>query len=99
MENDFELAELMRLSALAKITPGRPSVVTMHRWASIAEGPRLRTVCVGGVRMSSERWLKDFFVARSKYRDGDGWPETLPTCRRRERAIEAAERRLEREGL
>ena len=46
---------------------GRPySTPTIHRWVRPGvRGHRLRTVCIGGIRHTTEEWLWQFFQSLS----------------------------------
>lgn len=60
---------LMTLTEAAKCIPGREpgrrvSVMTVHRWAARGNrGVRLRTQFVGGIRMTTPQWVREFVAA------------------------------------
>jgi hypothetical protein len=98
---DFDLAELLTLAQIAKMLPrrGRKKPVatsTVWRWC-LGGPPKLRTVVVGGVRMSCERWLREFIAAKTAAAEGELAPTRTP--RQRSRAVAAAEKALTEAGL
>ena len=55
--------ELLSLSQAAKIIPGRPHVLTVHRWSRKGlRGVRLETVVIGGKRFTTTAALNRFFA-------------------------------------
>ncbi|MGO9109640.1 MAG: DUF1580 domain-containing protein [Thermoguttaceae bacterium] len=81
---------------VAQALPGRVHLSTIHRWrVRGVHGVKLATVKIGGRRMvdasSLAHFIEDVTTA------ADGQPQPVRTSRQRQRAIEAAERELERE--
>ena len=81
----------------------RIAVATLHRWCSRGVGGvRLRYVRVGGVRCTTEGWLRELFEALAS-RDNGVRPAAatalIQTETSRQRRAAAAERQLRDEGF
>jgi hypothetical protein len=86
------------LTEAAKLLPSCPHISTLHRWRLRGvRGVKLPTVMVGGRRMVTADELGRFIEAVTCAADGQ--PQPVRTARRREQAIEAAERELARESI
>ena len=84
------------LREAAKLLPGRPHISTLHRWRTRGvHGVKLATVKIGGRRMVEASSLDQFCEAVTCASDGQ--PKPIRTSRQRQRAIEAAEKELDRE--
>jgi hypothetical protein len=102
----IRLNDVPRLTWLPRRRGGaRLAVPTVHRWCARGlRGCRLHYVSVGGVRCTTEQWLRAFFAAlagggktadgRAQAIEGRGTPDGRSVA-----AAAAAERRLEREGF
>ena len=91
-------AHFLSLREAADRLPGRPHVSTLHRWRTRGvRGARLITERVGGRRVVAASELARFIAAVTAAAEGE--PEPVRTPRQRQRAIEAAERELLREGV
>lgn len=92
--------DVPKLRWLPQRRGGSPlSIATVHRWATTGiHGQRLRFVSVGGVRCTTEQWLRDFFNELAS-----GSQRVLPECDGTEvsqrRRAEAACRQLQKEGF
>jgi hypothetical protein len=76
---------------------GKLSLATLWRWSARGvKGIRLRCVAVGGSKCTTEPWLREFFQAVA---DADRTAPTMRTPARRQREIEAAEKRLAAAGV
>ncbi len=102
---DISLEETFSLTEAAKRLPcrrkgKRPNVATLYRWAQAGcRGVRLETLCVGATRCTSMEALQRFFDAlTAKAEPRAVAPQPRPTAQR-QKAIEAAERRLESAGI
>lgn len=90
--------ELLTLKQAAKILPGYPHVSTLHRWRTRGvNGVKLITKKVGGRRVVNFGDLEDFVEATTAAADGK--PAPVRTARKRQLAIEAAERELAQAGI
>jgi len=86
------------LREAATLLPGRPHISTLHRWRTRGiKGIRLITKKIGAHRVVEATELERFIEAVTC--TADGQPTPTRTSRQRERAIEAAERELAREGV
>jgi hypothetical protein len=100
------LDELIPLKDLAALLPRRRGgkkthVATLFRWTTCGlHGQRLRFVQVGNTRCSTVAWVFEFFGALVR---APPTPAAAPLARRtpaaRRKAIEAADRELQRMGL
>jgi len=88
----ISLNEARRLRWL-KIDGNAIDLSTLHRWASrrgVRGGIRLRTMFLGGRRVTTEKWVREFVERLSD----EGSEESAPEVRspsRRERQIQNAE--------
>jgi hypothetical protein len=90
--------EFLSLSEAAATLPGRPHVSTVWRWVFRGvRGIKLLTIVRGGRRFTTHRYLAEFVSATTAAANGGS--SSARTCRRRQRAIEEAERELEDEGI
>ena len=100
---DIHKHNLLLLRDAAKRLPGRPHISTMWRWHKRGvRGIRLATVVIGGQRYTSEEALQEFIDATTEAHDRGVALPTTPidvTRRRRQAAIEKAERELEAAGI
>jgi hypothetical protein len=56
------VSELIPLQEASRLLPKSLHVATLYRWASRGvRGVRLRTLCVGRARCTTEQWLAEFF--------------------------------------
>jgi hypothetical protein len=100
------LDELIALKDLAALLPRRRGgkkthVATLFRWTTCGlHGQRLRYVQVGNTRCSTVAWAHEFFGALAR---APPTPAATPLAGRtpaaRRKAIEAADRELDRLGL
>jgi hypothetical protein len=98
-----DLIPLRELAAqLRSRTPGKKiHVATLYRWTDRGiRGQRLRYVQCGSVRCSTIAWVHEFFTALAA---APTTPAAAPLAGRtpaaRRKAIEAADRELERMGV
>jgi hypothetical protein len=90
--------EGLTLTEAAALLPGRKPgkrlyVNTLRRWCmkGLRNGVRLRTVVVGGHRLTTRRWLQEFIQAMSEAREpGESNPPVIRTPRQRKSAAERA---------
>ncbi len=98
---DPNTESLLSLTAAAKALPHRragkrPHVSCLYRWSTAGcKGVILESIQIGGTRCTSREALARFFEALTYA----GSPSTQQTRREKERAAEAAERELIREGV
>jgi hypothetical protein len=98
MSIDLSSKTYLTFTQAAKRLPVNPSPSTWHRWRLRGvHGVKLATVKIGGRRMVGADDLQRFIEAVTCA--ADGTPLPIRTSRQRERAIEAAERELAREGI
>jgi len=79
----------------------RPNVATVYRWMLAGvKGIRLESIMVGGTRCTSVQALQRFFDALTAAADAAHSAAITPppASKSRQKAIEAAERRLARAG-
>ena len=94
----FQNGKLITLAEAAKGLPGRPHISTLHRWRTRGvAGIKLRTLKVGGRRVVEVAELHRFIEATAAAADGK--PAPVRTTKTRQRAIEAAEKELDRVGI
>lgn len=93
MPIDLESERIIPLRDGPKHTPGRPHLSAFYRWMQRRENP-LETVLVGGRRFTSIEAIGRFIRACNPT---NATPD--PVDARRQREIEAAERRLDRAGV
>jgi len=92
--------KLIPLSHAARFVPNRAggfgiNVSTIWRWKQRGiKGVRLRTQLVGGIVMTKRAWLEEFYAATTAAAGG-----TATAPKRRDQAIEAAERELDAAGI
>jgi hypothetical protein len=68
---DVKLADLVRLKLVPSMFPTLDlHLGTIYRWSQTG----LRTVVVGGVRMTSEKWVREFIERKTAARDGERAP-------------------------
>ena len=90
---DISSEQMLSLSQASKYLPGRPHASSLWRWYRRGvRGVQLETAVIGGRRFTSVEALERFAAATTAAADGHPAPARTP--RRRERKIEAAERRL-----
>ena len=94
MSIDIESERLVPIRQAPKHIPGRPHLSAVYRWMQRSNNP-LESILVGGRRWTSVEAIHRFI--------GNSNPTaattTIPTPARREREIEAAERRLDAAGV
>lgn len=98
---------LVRLSAAAgvveKMTGERPHAATISRWTTRGlQGVRLRTCYAGGIKRTTEAWIRAFFrdVTAAKAGERVDLPaEESPQSQSRDRAVRAAHAELEAAGM
>ena len=96
MSIDISATTYFTFAEAAKRLPGRPHISTWHRWRTRGvHGVKLATVKIGGRRMVAADDLQRFIEAVTCAADGQ--PTPIRTAKQRERAIEAAERELDRD--
>ena len=82
----------------SRITPGHPSINTLHRWRLIGlRDERLETCKIGGKRFTSAAALQRFFDATDPDSQQDHAPRVM--AKQRQAAIEAAEQSLVAAGV
>ena len=93
--------EGLTLTEAAALLPGRKPgkrlyVNTVWRWCVKGlRGVRLRSVLVGGQRLTTRRWLREFLQAMNEARDpGGASPPVIRTPRQRQSASERAAEEL-----
>ncbi len=102
--------DCITLSEAAALSPGRPHVASVWRWArrgvKTRSGGRVRLkhIRAGGKLYTSEAWLRQFFeavaAADAAHFDADPpTPPKPPTDRQRQKSIEQAERTLQEAGV
>jgi hypothetical protein len=101
-EERLTMSEVRAL--LGKRRNGRPiNPTTLWRWYHCGvRGVTLRTRVEGGLRVTTRAWLEEFFDALRAKRDGERAAVQQPKARtaaQRQRASEAAGRRLKVKGL
>jgi hypothetical protein len=95
---DPEREQVIPISDVPKITPGRPNLSTIWRWRlKGVRGITLETFLSGGKRYTSVEAIRRFQSRVTAAADGE--PVRSETPRQRERAIERAEREAERLGV
>jgi hypothetical protein len=80
----------------------RPNVATIYRWMMQGvRGIRLESIVVGATRCTSVEAMQRFFDALTAAADAEHSSAItpLPVSKSRQKAIEAAERRLARSGI
>lgn len=88
----------LTLQQAAKRLPGRRHISSVFRYAHKGvRGIRLETIVVGGRRYTSVEALDRFIIATTAAADGK--PAPARTAKHRQRAVEAAERELDRAGI
>jgi hypothetical protein len=95
--------EGLTMTAAAALLPGRTPgkrlcVSTVWRWCTkgLRNGVRLRSVLIGGQRLTTRRWLQEFIQAMSEARERAGPdPPVIRTPRQRQSASERAAEELE----
>jgi hypothetical protein len=95
--------EGLTLTEATKVLPGRVpgkriTVSTLWRWCmkGLRNGMRLRSVLVGGQRLTTRRWLQEFIEARTAEAEPEGQiAPRIRTPTQRERDSERARRELE----
>lgn len=104
---DINAEELISLKDVCQLLPRRrrgrkPSFSTVWRWALHGvRGVKLETLRVGSTLCTSREALQRFFDRLSES-DGAAPPQQQPTYRtpaQRQRAVEQAERELEKMGI
>jgi len=88
-----ELADLVTPENICNMIPGRPNRSTVFRWAlKGCRGIRLRTLKVGGRRVTSSRWVMEFAEAVEAARLAAKEPpkKYRPRKRRKPKSDEAA---------
>ena len=86
------------MAEAAALLPGRKPgkrlyVNTVWRWCmrGLRNGVRLRSVLIGGQRLTTRRWLQEFIQAMSESREpGGASPPVIRTPRQRKSAAERA---------
>jgi Protein of unknown function (DUF1580) len=92
---DLEHESLLTLAEASALLPGRPSLCAIWRWRTKGvRGRRLETVIIGGKPYTSREALARF----AEQQGGTDTP-TVRTPARRAKAIDAAERELQRAGV
>jgi hypothetical protein len=99
---DTQTETVLTLAQAARWIPGRNGqgvhVSTTWRWTLRGiRGVLLETILIGGIRYTSQEALQRFFEATTAA--ADGTPVPARTTKRREKAIEAAERELRSAGI
>lgn len=90
--------EGLTMTEAAALLPGRKPgkrlyVNTIRRWCmkGLRNGVRLRSVVIGGHRLTTRRWLQEFIQAMSEAREpGEPRPPVIRTPRQRKSAAERA---------
>ena len=104
MSIDIATEEVETLTELCKSLPKRrggkrPNLCTAYRWTNEGvRGVRLDFIMVGGTRCSSRQALQRFFDALTALEQGRPAVHTFGRPSR-EKAIQAAEKRLEAAGI
>src|SRR5262249_5272600 len=94
--------EGLTMTEAAVLLPGRKPgkrlyVNTVWRWCmkGLRNGVRLRSVLIGGQRLTTRRWLQEFIQAMSEAREpGGASPPVIRTPRQRQSASERAAEEL-----
>ena len=94
--------EGLTMTEAAALLPGRKPgkrlyVNTVWRWCmkGLRNGVRLRSVLIGGQRLTTRRWLQEFIQAMSEAREpGGSSPPVIRTPRQRQSASERAAEEL-----
>ena len=95
--------ELETLNVARRWFPKRdgrhPSLKTLYRWTTRGvRGCRLRSVQVGGVRMTQRSWVEDF-IHELTARSISGGADTTPSVAQRSRSRRIAARVLDAAGV
>jgi len=94
----FGGAELLTCAQAAKLLPGHVAASTVWRWMTRGcRGHRLASIIVSGARRTTKDAIREFLAAITA--EADGLRPPLRTPRQRERAADAADRRLARAGM
>ena len=100
---DPESDDLRPLAVLARQIPNRNGTAGVNassvwRWTLKGlKGRKLRSQFCGGIRMSSGRWLAEFFQGVTAVANGETAP--VQTAKQRQKSIDAAERELAESGI
>lgn len=95
---DISREQMVSLKEASRHLPGRPHYATVWRWATRGtKYGRLETAVIGGQRYTSIESLQRFAEASTQAANGDR-PEPR-TSAQRERAVEAAEKKLAEMGV
>ena len=108
--NDGDHDRLIRLNDVPKIPwlprrrgGARLAIATVHRWCTAGVGGcRLRHVRAGGVRCTTDAWLRQFFESLAGRHAGVvdvDTPAAIEGAATQQRRAAAAERRLAAEGF
>ena len=98
MSGDILSEVAIPISEAPKHVPGRPHAATIWRWHQRGiRGVRLETFVCGGKRFTTAESIRRFIHASTEARDGA--PVDRAPGRKREAAIDAAERELEAAGI
>lgn len=96
---DTQTERMVTLVEATQILPGRPNLSTIWRWRLRGvRGVTLETILIGGKRFTSLEALTRFQHAVTAVADGKSGG-AAETPRRRERAIERAERKAKELGV
>lgn len=94
MPIDLQHEQLLSLSAVSKLLPGRPHASSIFRWISRGiRGVRLESTLLGGRRYTSREAIERFAAATTAAANGELPPVRTP--RQHLRAIRTAEREME----
>lgn len=98
--------EGLNLTQAAKLLPGRipgkrVNICTVWRWCmkGLRNGCRLRSVVVGGQRLTTRTWLQEFIEAGTAEAEPERILPQIRTPAQRRRACERAAKALEAVGI
>jgi hypothetical protein len=107
MAIDIQTEQVISPSSATHLCPERrrgvrPNIATIYRWmVDGVKGIKLDSIVVGGTRCTSVEAMQRFFDALTAAADAEHSSGTTPppVGKSRQKAIEAAERRLARAGV
>ena len=98
MSIDLMKETVFPVTEAPKHIPGCPSLASVRRWVlNGVGGNKLESILIGGKRFTSAESIQRFCDRRTAAVDGES--PSVGSPRQRERAIEYAERELDRNGF
>jgi len=69
MLNNDKQNDFITMAEATKLLPGRPSIVSLWRWRTKGiAGVRLRYVTVGKLPLTTRKWLREFIIKSSEWK-------------------------------